>query len=62
MNCPRAWHIDANHRHYPTGEMEGKFGFNASFTRRIGNVKLKGTPKAVLNAVCDRIYLFRRAC
>ncbi|ECF7152058.1 phosphoserine phosphatase SerB, partial [Salmonella enterica subsp. enterica] len=35
--------------------MEGKLDFNASFTRRIG--MLKGTPKAVLNAVCDRMTL-----
>lgn len=37
--------------------MEGKLDFNASFTRRIG--MLKGTPKAVLNAVCDRMTLRR---
>lgn len=35
--------------------MEGKLDFNASFTQRIG--MLKGTPKEVLNAVCDRMTL-----
>ncbi|EOX8480258.1 phosphoserine phosphatase SerB [Salmonella enterica subsp. indica] len=35
--------------------MEGKLDFNASFTRRIS--MLKGTPKALLNAVCDRMTL-----
>ncbi|MGG5963553.1 phosphoserine phosphatase SerB [Salmonella enterica] len=35
--------------------MEGHLDFNASFTRRIG--MLKGTPRAVLNAVCDSMTL-----
>ncbi len=55
MKRPRAWHVDANHRHYPTGD-GGKLDFNASFTR---HRNVEGTPKAVLNAVCDRMTRFR---